>query len=116
MGRIVIVAYRPKPGRGAALEALVRHHHQRLLSLRLVTDRAPTLMRAVDGTMVEVFEWSSAEAIAAAHDNAVVQQMWREFAEVSDYLPLASLPEAGATFAEFEPLAQATELHPELSP
>ena len=30
MGRIVIAAYRPKPGREKALEALMRRHHERL--------------------------------------------------------------------------------------
>jgi hypothetical protein len=116
MGRIVIVAYRPKPGQRAALESLVRRHHARLLAQGLVTDRAPTLMRAADGAIVEVFEWISAAAIAAAHDTANVQQIWSEYSAVCDYVPLAELPEARELFAEFEPLVSGTELHPELSP
>ena len=65
MGRIVIVAYRPKPGQQAALESLMRRHHARLLAHGLVTDRVPMLMSAADGTIVEVFEWMSAAAIWA---------------------------------------------------
>ncbi len=116
MGRIVIVAYRPKSGQEAALESLMRRHHARLLAHGLVTDRVPTLMRAADGTIVEVFEWMSAAAIAAAHDNEAVQGMWGEYAAVCDYVPLAELPEAQALFAEFDPLPSARELHPEFSP
>jgi quinol monooxygenase YgiN len=119
MGRIVIVAYRPKPGQQAALESLMRQHHRRLLAQALVTDRLPTLMRAADGTIIEVFEWVSAAAIAAAHHNSAVQQMWAEYADVCENVPLAQLPEAQALFAEFEPLAvaqAAAELHPEFSP
>ena len=116
MGRIVIVAYRPKPGQQAALESLMRRHHARLLAHGLVTDRVPILMSAADGTIVEVFEWMSAAAIAAAHDNDAVQGMWGEYAAVCDYIPLAQLPEAQALFAEFDPLPSATELHPEFSP
>jgi hypothetical protein len=118
MGRVVIVAYRPKPGKHSALEALMRQHHRRLLVQGLVTDRTPVLARAADGTIIEVFEWVSAAAIAAAHDNPAVRQMWAEYDDVCDYVPLAHVPEAQALFAEFEPLAAtaAAELHPEFSP
>jgi len=58
-------------------------------------------MEAADGTIVEVFEWASKEAIEAAHDNAVVKQMWAEYAEVCDYVPLGELPEAASLFSEF---------------
>jgi hypothetical protein len=116
MGRFVIVACRPKPGQQASLESLMRQHHVRLLGQGLVTDRPPMLMRAADGTIVEVFEWASAAAIGAAHDNSAVQQLWREYDAVCDYVPLALVPEAQALFAEFEQLAPAAELLPELSP
>ena len=116
MGRIVIVAYRPKPGRQQVLERLMRHHHKRLRHEGLVTDRLPTLMRAGDGTIVEVFEWMSGDAIAAAHRNSAVQAMWTEYAEVSDYVPLAELAEARDLFAEFQPMQADESLHPEFSP
>ena len=119
MGRIVVVAYRPKPGQQSALEHLMRQHHRRLLAQALVTERTPVLMRAADGTIIEVFEWVSAAAMTAAHDNPAVQQMWGEYADVCEYVPLAQVPEAQALFAEFEPLAvapAAAELHPEFSP
>jgi hypothetical protein len=116
MGRIVIAAYRPRPGRQADLERLVREHYQRLAAERLVTERGPLLMRARDGTVIEVFEWISAETIAAAHENQAVQSMWGEFDRVSEHVPLSDLAEASGLFAEFEPLAADEALHPEFSP
>lgn len=116
MVRIVIAAYRPKRGKEQALEALARSHHGRLKREGLVSDRPPMLMRARDGTILEVFEWLSADAIAAAHDNAAVRAMWREYDDVSEYVPLAELPEGKSLFAEFEPMDPDTSLHPELSP
>jgi len=116
MGRIVIVAYRPNAGKQGELERLLLRHHQRLAAAGLVTERAPTLMRAKDGTVVEVFEWATAEAIAAAHDHPLVQQMWAEFEGICVYVPLAELEEAQALFAEFEPLGADEALHPEFSP
>ena len=104
MGQIVIVAYRPKPGRAARLRELVASHVPRLRELGHVTEREPVVMSASDGTVVEVFEWLSAEAIAAAHEDAAVQAMWAEFAEACDYLPIGDVPEAAQLFSEFAPL------------
>jgi len=104
MGRVVIVAYRPKPGKADALKELAATHAARLRKEGLVTDRASVLLEAGDGTVVEVFEWLSAEAIRQAHTNAEVQKMWGEYAAVCDYVPLNQLPESGNMFAEFTPL------------
>ena len=102
MGRFVIVAFKPKPGQSEALVALVAKHLHVLRAQNLVTDKAPYVMQAADDTVVEVFEWRSIEAISAAHKNPAVQALWREFAAVCDYVPLASLTEAQQMFAEFD--------------
>jgi len=104
MGRIVIIAYRPKLGKAEALKQLSATHAERLRKEGLVTDRAPVLMEAGDGTIVEVFEWLSAEAIRQAHTNVEVHKMWGEYAEVCDYVPLNQLPESASMFAEFASL------------
>ena len=103
MGDLVIVAYRPKPGSGPALEALVRDHVPRLRRLGLVTDRAPVIARAGDGSVVEVFEWREG-AVDRAHGLPEVHALWGEFAEVCDYAPLRDLAEAADLFATFAPL------------
>ena len=59
-------------------------------------------MRAADGALLEVFEWTSAEAVEGAHHNPGVLAMWGRFAEVCDYEPLANLPEAQRLFSPFE--------------
>jgi quinol monooxygenase YgiN len=102
MGRFVIVAYAPKPGMVDALLAAVRKHLQVLRAENLVTDRPAYVMRAADGTIVEVFEWRSAEAIAKAHTNPAVQALWAEFGAACDYRPLSTLAECQQLFAEFD--------------
>ncbi|MES2279419.1 MAG: hypothetical protein V4592_25530 [Bacteroidota bacterium] len=104
MGRIVIVAYKPKPGKAAALRKLMDTHVSRLRKEGLVTHRHPTLLETADGTLIEIFEWLSPEAIQQAHRNQEVHKMWGEFAEVCDYVPLSELPETKGLFAEFTPL------------
>ena len=105
MGRFVIVAYKPLPGREQALQEVVAKHLRVLAAEGLVTGRSAYVMRAKDGTLVEVFEWASAEAIDRAHKSAAVGALWAEFGAVCEYVPLASLGEAQQMFAEFEPVA-----------
>lgn len=100
--RLVIVAYRPKPGKEEVLLAELRDHVHVLRSEGLATDRPATHMRAKDGTLVEVFEWASPAAIEQAHGNPRVAAMWERFAACCDYVPLNTLAEAGDLFAEFE--------------
>jgi quinol monooxygenase YgiN len=102
--RIVIVAYRPKPGKANVLLAEVRDHVHLLRSEGLATDRHPVIMRAKDGTIIEVFEWASPAAMEEAHRNARVQAMWARFETCCDYAPLNTLFESGDLFAEFEPV------------
>ena len=104
MGRIVIVAYKPKQGKAAALKELSKTHYQRLKNEGLVTDRQPVLAETADGTIVEVFEWLSPEAIKEAHTNPAVLKMWEEYEEVCEYAPLNTLAVAGDMFAEFTPV------------
>ena len=71
----------------------------------LATERVPTIMRSRDGTIVEVSEWKSREAIDAAHKNPNVLAMWNKFFAVCECVPLKTLAEANDMFAGFEPIA-----------
>jgi quinol monooxygenase YgiN len=103
-GIVVIVAYRPKAGRETELLELVRSRVPTLREEDLVTDRVPVIMRAKDGTIIEVSEWKSHEAIEAAHQNPRVLAMWDKFFTVCDCVPLNAVPEAETMFAGFEPV------------
>jgi hypothetical protein len=107
MGRVVIACYKPKPGQEEALKALIADHVATLRSIELVTDRVPIAMEASDGTIVEVFEWASPDALQSAHSHPVVLRMWEEYGRVCDYIPVAQVPEAAQLFSEFTPFAQA---------
>lgn len=73
VGRIVICVYRPHAGKEEALLELLREHLPVVKSQRMVTDRKPVVMRAADRSIIEVFEWQSAEAISKAHENPAVK-------------------------------------------
>ncbi|MBI1360892.1 MAG: hypothetical protein GC155_11495 [Alphaproteobacteria bacterium] len=114
--RIVIAAYRPKPGKAALLLAEVRDHHALLRSEGLATDRAPVIMHGRDGTIVEVFEWASPAAIEEAHANPRVKAMWDRFFAVSEAVPIAQVAEAASMFAEFTPVEFDHTRQPDVAP
>jgi hypothetical protein len=100
---IVIVAYRPKPGKEADLLQLTREHVPLLRAEGLATDHPVTACQAKDGTIVEVFEWA-AGGTEKAHTNPVVLKLWERYAATCDYVPLATLAESSNLFASFTPL------------
>ncbi|MBM4384978.1 MAG: hypothetical protein FJ091_16625 [Deltaproteobacteria bacterium] len=105
MPEIVFALYRPKLGREADLLAIVKGHVPALRELGLVTARTPIVARSrKDGTIIEVFEWASNEAIERAHRDPAVQAIWTRFGECADYPTFGQLAEAGEMFAGFEPV------------
>jgi hypothetical protein len=103
LSSISVACYRPKPGCEEALIVEVRNHLPPLRAQGLVTERSPIVMRAQDGTVIEIFEWVSQEAIAGAHSNPVVLEVWKRFEAVCDYEVPANIPEFQKMFAHFEP-------------
>jgi hypothetical protein len=100
---MVIVAYKPKPGKEADLLQLTREHVPLLRAEGLATDRPVTACRARDGTVVETFEWAPG-SVARAHSNPAVMKLWERYASACDIVPLTSLPEASNMFASFTPI------------
>ncbi len=99
--RIVMVGYKPLPGKEAKLMQLMKTHVARLRKEDLVSLREPILMISKSGVIIEVFGWKSKAAIETAHQNAVVQQMWAEYAEVCEYIPVGNIEEITNLFSEF---------------
>lgn len=104
MGVFVISAYRPRLGKDGRLREVLKTHLPVLRGEGLATERLSQLMRAKDGTLLEVFEWVSPEAIETAHENPAVQAMWKDFEEACEYEILGNLPECKEPFASFEPI------------
>lgn len=101
---IVIALYRPKKGKATLLEPLVAQHQPLLRKAGLITERTPVLARSSDGTWLEIFEWKSAAAAAAAHVHPEVGALWEAMATVAEFPPLADLPESTRRFPHFTPV------------
>jgi len=103
MGKIVIATYKPKSGKEEILDRLVKNHVKVLRNQGLATLRPPMIMKADDGTVVEVFEWVSKQAIEDAKQNKDVIEYWEKYREVCEIIPVSGLIEANASFPEFNP-------------
>src|SRR5205823_14333799 len=101
-GVVVIVAYRPKPGKENELIDLVRSRVPTLRKEGLVSDRVPTIMRSRHGTIMVVSAWKSREASDAAHKNPNVLALWNTFFAICDCIPLNTLAEASEMIAVLE--------------
>lgn len=104
MGVFVIVTFKPKPGKEDLLMEAVREHLPVLRNENLITDRKGYAMRSEDGSIIEVFEWKSEEAIEKAHKSEAVLKLWKKFEEACTYIPLSELKESKNVFPGFEPL------------
>ena len=102
MGSMVIALFRPKPEKAADLMACMRDHLPVLRAQGLATSRPSIVLRAADGTLLEIFEWASQAAIDAAHSNPAVLALWARYAACCDYVTLGDLKEAGSMFPGFE--------------
>lgn len=101
---MVICAFRPKPGKDDELLGVVRDHLPILRGLGLATERPTLAMKAKDGTVVEVFEWVSSEAIERAHHDPEVRKLWDRYEACSDYIKVNQVPESDQMFAGYEPI------------
>lgn len=102
MGIPVIACFKPKPGKEALLMEAVEEHLPVLRKENLVTGKENYVMKAKDGSIIEVFEWKSAKAIEDAHNNEQVLKLWKKFEESCEYIPYGIIPESQQMFPEFE--------------
>jgi hypothetical protein len=100
---IVIVAYRPKPGKDAELLQLTREHIPLLREEGYATEHPVTVAKAADGTIIEVFEWE-AGAVEKAHSNPRILKLWERYGAACEIVPLTQVKEAGDMFAGFSPV------------
>jgi hypothetical protein len=103
-GQIVIALYKPNPGQDEALRGLIRKHLPTLREFGLATDRPSMLMRAGDGTYLEIFEWVSEEASAQAHEHPAVAKIWDGMGAIGGMPSLDALAESKRPFSHFEPI------------
>jgi len=105
MGKIVIGSYKPKPGKEKILDRLVQNHVKVLRNQGFATSRQPMIMKAADGTVIEIFEWVSKAAIEEAKKNKDVIEYWNRYLDVCDIIPVNEVIEMNIPYSEFTPFS-----------
>ncbi|HLP55024.1 MAG TPA: hypothetical protein VK151_08340 [Fluviicola sp.] len=98
---LAIATYKPNAGQEAALMELVNKHVSILRELELVTDRDNYIAQSQDGTLIEVFEWTSTNAIRAAHEHPAIADIWEKMTLIASFNPMSALPEGQKPFPGF---------------
>lgn len=95
-------SYKPKQGQEAALMELVQKHVPKLRELGLATKKHNYVAKSSGGSIIEVFEWASSNAVNAAHQHPAVSEIWEKMTLIADFLPMKSLPKTNEPFVSFE--------------
>jgi hypothetical protein len=98
---LALAAYRPRPEREAAFLVLL---HEELALLRRrghVTERRAPVVRAPEGELLVVIEWSTNHAVDDAHADPEVLEVWDRKAELAEYIAPAALSGSDIPFARW---------------
>ena len=100
MGLMGIVAYRAREGSERKLLSLIRRHAPLLKSLGGISE-ASFLMKSVDGSIIEVFEWRSMAAKKKAMQSPELWELWNEIELHGTKVKLSSVPECREVISNF---------------
>lgn len=101
---VYVAVFKPHPGKEAELLDLVRRHVPTLRREGLATEHPVLLLKAADGSLIEIASWKSESASRSAPGNSAVMELWHAFARCCDFQKLKNLAEAQKEFAHFERL------------
>lgn len=99
---MAIATYKPKAGKEQTLLELVQKHLPVLRELQLASERSNFVAKSQNGTIIEVFEWTSKDAAQAAHQHPAIIDIWEKISQVADLVPMSTLQEGEHPFAGFE--------------
>ncbi len=103
-GRVVLALYRPNEGKAERLLEILADHVPTLRRLELATDREVLLLRATDGTVIEIFEWVEEDSARVAHEHPEVARVWEAIGQCAEFTKLGDLEEATLQFPHFDPV------------
>jgi hypothetical protein len=102
MGQLAFAMYKPKKGKLTTLKKLLKDHIPTLRKYELITDKGAFMIQSTDGTIIEIFEWTSEEAKNAAHRHPAIMKIWGPMMPICEFPHMEDLPEASRSFPNFK--------------
>lgn len=102
MARILIVTYRPAPGKYDEALALLRAQYQRVIDMGIVPRHAPLLARSAVGEITYVATFAHPDDVDRCWEDASFQELDTRLAEIAELIPMMSMCEASASYIDME--------------
>lgn len=112
MARILIVTYRPAPGKYDAVLKLLRAQYQRVLDLGIVPRHRPLVARSAVGEITYVATFGHPDDVDRCWEDAAFQDLDTGLSGIAEMIPARSLCEASASYIDME----AVEIEGEMLP
>ena len=100
--QLTFAMYRPKKGKSAQLKKILKDHVPTLHKLELITKKSSHIVESENGTIIEIFEWTSVKAKDIAHKHPAVRAIWGKMMDICTFPPMEDLPEAKHSFPNFK--------------
>lgn len=102
MSRILIVSYRPAPGKFHEVVGLLRAQYQRSRALGMASTNRPLLARSAAGDLTLIATFSHADDLDRCWEDPDFQDLDARLAEVAEMIPARSLHEASGSYMDLE--------------
>jgi len=102
MRPVGVILYRPHKGKEEELLSHLRAAFPMLRRNGFITDTKVIGLKARDGRILVIFEWTSEEAVDLVGEHPEVQEYWIEQDRISTFDRAADLPEFQRTIPVFE--------------
>jgi len=99
--QLAFSVYRPRSGCTDEFLLLLREELATLRRRGHVTERPAPVVRAEDGELLVVLEWSTEHAVDDAHADPEVLAVWDRKAQLADYITLPDLARSDVPFARW---------------
>ena len=98
---LALSAYRPVSGKADELQVFFADELATLRRRGHVTERRAPVVRTDSGEFLVVLEWSSDHAVADAHEDPEILELWRRKSELADYVAPRELAGSDVPFARW---------------
>jgi hypothetical protein len=100
--RILIVSYRPAPGKFDTVVSLLQDQHRRARALGVAYAQPPLLARSAAGELTYVASFADGHDVDRCWEDSEFQDLDARLAAVAEMIPARALHEASASYMDME--------------
>jgi hypothetical protein len=102
MRRTFIIVYKPYKGKEQELLPAVMASYRDLVKGGYVTLQPPKVMKAINNSIILIFEWKEEQMIRKAEADEIMQKHWMALSKLCEFEKAMNLLEFQQPFSEFE--------------